>query len=421
MSKRRKPVNYFNIILLAAFIAAMAYFDVFIAPTVQPIGFPTATPTRDPESFITDAEIMFEQGKLTQAIEAYQMAIASRPKDAAVYIALAKVQVWAGKYAEAQVSAENALLLNPNNATAHAVRGWALDFQGDYIASSAAIKRALELDPNSALAHSYYAELLADQYANNTGPLDVVDQMAEESRVAIKLGPNLVESHRARGYVLETIGGTDNFEEAINEYQAAIAINKNLAELYLALGRNYRALGVTDKAEEALTRANTLNPSDPMPDYLLSRIYASVGEFGKAEQYAQQAVDNSPADASYHGNLGSLYYKNLKYDDAIQELSLAINGGTTEAGVKIEPVAINSSARAPEYYFTYGLVLAKSRPPRCSEALPIAQKILDVLRNDEISTYNANEIIRLCTEAANSAPAPETPAPSGTPEVTPTP
>src|SRR5512137_770177 len=132
MSKRRKPLNYFNIILLAVFIAAMAYFDVFIAPAVQPIGFPTMTPTRDPESYITDAEQLFEQGKLTQAIEAYQMAIASRPKDAAVYIALAKVQVWAGKYEDAQVSAENALLLNPNNSTAYAVRGWALDFKGDY-------------------------------------------------------------------------------------------------------------------------------------------------------------------------------------------------------------------------------------------------------------------------------------------------
>ncbi|RPH55680.1 MAG: tetratricopeptide repeat protein, partial [Chloroflexi bacterium] len=197
MSKRRKPLNYFNIILLAAFIGAMAYFDVFIAPTVQPIGFPTATPTRDPESFITDAEQLFEQGKLTQAIEAYQMAIASRPKDAAVYIALAKAQVWAGMYEDAQVSAENALLLNPNNSTAHAVRGWALDFKGDYLASSAALKRALELDPNNALAHAYFAELLADQYADGTGSLDVVDKMAEESRIAIKLAPGLLEAHRA--------------------------------------------------------------------------------------------------------------------------------------------------------------------------------------------------------------------------------
>jgi tetratricopeptide (TPR) repeat protein len=418
MSKRRKPLNFFKIAILVVFIGAMAYFDLFIAPIVQPIGIPTATPTRDPESYITDAEQLFLQGKLLQSIDAYQLAIASRPKDAAVYIALARVQVFAGRYVDAQTSAENALLLNPNNSTAHAVRGWALDFQGNFPASADSITRALELDPNNALAHAYYAELLADQYINNLGSLDVIDRMSEESRVAIKLGPNLLESHRARGYVLETLGGSDNYEEAINEYRAAVAIHPNLADLHLALGRNYRALGVTDKAEASLARANMLNPSDPTPDYLLSRIYANVGECGKAEQYAQQAVTDRPDDAGYHGNLGSMYYKNLKYEAAIKELKLVISGGTTDEGVKVEPLELTASVRSPEYYFTYGLILAQSKPPRCGEALPIAQKILDRLRDDEISTYNANEIIRLCSEAAGETPTPETGA---TPAATPTP
>jgi tetratricopeptide (TPR) repeat protein len=416
MSKRRKPLNLFKIAILVLFVGAMAYFDLFIAPIVQPIGIPTPTPTRDPESFISDAEQLFLQGKLTQSIDAYQLAIASRPKDAAVYIALARVQVFAGRYVDAQTSAENALLLNPNNSTAHAVRGWALDFQGDFPSASDSITRALQLDPNNALAHAYYAELLADEYSNNTGSLDVIDKMAEESRVAIKLGPNLMEAHRARGYVLEAIGGTDNYEEAINDYQAAIAINGNLADLHLALGRVYRALGVIDKAEASLARANTLNPSDPTPDYLLSRIYANVGEYGKAEQYAQQAVVDRPDDAGYHGNLGAMYYKNAKYDQAIQELSLVINGGTTAEGISIKPLDLTATARTPEYFFTYGLVLAKSVPPRCGEALPIAQKILDRLRDDEISTYNANEIVHLCTEASGT-----TTAPTETPAVTPTP
>ena len=188
MNKRRKPFNYFKIISLVAAIGFVMYFGVVIGPQVQSSIGPTPTPTRDPESFVTEAGQLFEQGKLPQAIQAYQQAVRAMPNDASVYISLARTQVWAGQYAEAQTSAENALLLNPNNSTAHAVRGWALEFQGNFLEAEAAIKRALELDDKNALAHAYYAELLADQYLNGTGPLDVIDKMTEESRVALVAG-----------------------------------------------------------------------------------------------------------------------------------------------------------------------------------------------------------------------------------------
>src|SRR5688572_20416281 len=263
MSKRRKPFNVLKIMFLAGLVGVAIYVNQVIIPTVPPIGIPTLTPTRDPESFVTDAEELFKQGKLSQAIDAYSEVVRARPKDAASYIAMARAQVWFGKYADAQKSAEYALLLNPNNSTAHAVRGWALDFQQDYLASQTSIQRALELDPNNALAHAYYAELMADMFQSNTGPLDSIQIAIDESKKAVDLNPTLLEARRARGYVLYM---TSNFELAIAEYQQAIAINKNLADLHLNLGLNYRALGVYDKALAEFTLANTLNPSDPLPD-----------------------------------------------------------------------------------------------------------------------------------------------------------
>jgi tetratricopeptide (TPR) repeat protein len=413
MNKRRKPFNYFKIIGLVVAIGFVMYFGVVIGPQVQSSIGPTPTPTRDPESFVTEAGQLFEQGKLPQAIQAYQQAVRAMPNDASIYISLARVQVWAGLYPDAQTSAENAILLNPNNSTAHAVLGWALEFQEDYFGSEAAIKRALELDDKNALAHAYYAELLADQYLNNTGALDVIDKMTEESGVALSLAPGLLEAHRARGYVNEAVG---NNEAAIREYEAAVAINKNLADLHLSLGRNYRALGVYDKAVEALNRANTLNPSDPTAVYLISRVYATVGEYAKAEQYAQQAVKVSPSDANQRGNLGVMYYRRNKWPDAAAELTLVVNGGKDPDGVEIKPIELAAETpRIVEYYFTYGLVLVRLN--RCGEALPLFQKLLSTVPADEVAVFNANEGIRLCSVAAGTTPSPET----GTPEVTPTP
>lgn len=418
MTRRRKPINYFNLAVLTVLVLISMYLAPFVT-TVETPWNPTPTPTRSPESFVTEAEQFFAQGKVNQAIQSYQQAISAAPNNpgnVVIYINMARAQVWAGQYQEAQVNAENALLLNQNSSMAHAARGWALANQRDFLNAEAAIKRALELDPNNALAHAYYTELLVDQYFANQGGPNIVERMSEESRVALRLGGGTVEAHYARGYVLEATG---NYQEAIDEYQAAVAINPNIAKIYLALGRSYRLAGVYDLAVDALAKADTLNPSDPTPDLIISRIHYTTGEFMKAEQYAQQAVRDSPADPNLRGNLGLMYYKNFKYPEAVQELGYFVNGGVTEDGHDIPPTELEpDSLRNIEYYFTYGLSLTRLIPPRCDQALPIAQKIIDKIPGNEIAVFNANEIYKRCAEALGTPSASATPGPSNT---TPTP
>ena len=401
MNRRRKRFNWFRILLFSLLIVAGLYINELVLPTIESPFIPTATATRDPESYISEAETLFAQGKLLQAIEVYRQAIFANPSDPSIYVAIARVQVFAGQYPEAQTSAEDALLLNPNNSMAHAVRAWALDFQGELLAAEAAIKRALELDPNNALAHAYYAEILADQHLAGTGGLDALDRAAEESRVALSLAPNILETRRARGYILEV---TANYEQAILEYQAAIALNGNIPDLHLALGRNYRALGVYDKAIEEFIRANSLNPSDPLPDLSISRTYASIGEYAKAVQFAEQAVQDDPADANLRGNLGVMYYRNFQWPEAAVQLGLAVRGGTSPEGPAITAIPLSNNIRIAEYYFTYGLVL--TRLDRCGEALPIFQEILAKIPGNEVAVFNAEEGLSLCQQNLTNPVAP---------------
>jgi tetratricopeptide (TPR) repeat protein len=425
MNRRRKRPNWFSIILLSLLALGGIYIDGYIIPSVPPIGVPTPTATRAPESYVSEAEEQFRQGKLLPAVDTYKQAIASDPSNPAIHIALARVQVFAGQYDDAVISAEDALLLNPNNSMAHAVLGWALDFQGDYLKAESEVKRALELDPNNALAHAYYVEILVDSYLSGTGGFDGIEKGIEESKVALALAPDTLETHRARGYILEATG---NYEEAVREYEAAIAINSNISDLHLSLGRNYRTLGIYDKAVEEFTRANALNPGDPMPDLLTSRTYATVGEYAKAMQYAETAVNDDPSDANLHGNLGVMYYRNVLWPDAAKELSLVVNGGFTADGVQVNSVTLVPDTRIAEYYFTYGLALAHLN--RCGEALPIAQALQARVPADEIAIANAGEIINLCQQNLNAPPLPSptqpeagdtpaVPASSETPATTP--
>ncbi len=397
MNRRRTRPNWFRIILLCLLVLGGSYVNRFIIPNQPQFGVPSPTPTRSPESFVTEAEEYFKQGKLIPAIASYQQAISSNPDDPAVYVALARVQVFAGQYEEAQKSAENAILLNNDNSMAHAVRAWALGSQGKYIEAEDSIQRALTLDPNNALAHAYYVEILVD-----SGSFDVIDKAIEESKVAVALAPDTLETHRARGYILEATG---NYEEAIHEYQLAIDINPKIADLYLSQGRNYRAMESYADAITAFGNADALNPEDPMPDYLISRTLATRGEFGQAMQYAEQAVANDPVDTNLRGNLGVMYYRNAYWTEAIVEFGYVVNGGVTTDGNQIKALPlVPNNIRIAEYYFTYGLALARTN--KCSQALEIARSIFERIPADELAVENANAIISRCQQNLEQTPVP---------------
>ena len=415
MNRRRRRPNYFGWTIFGLIVLFGYFFNQVYLPS-QPNPFEaTPTVTRSPESFRTEAEELFKEGKLGDAIEAYQLAIKASPQDPTLYITIARLQVWAGQYEEAETNAENALLLSPNNSKAHAVLAWALDFQeGRNSEALDEIKKAIEIDPNDPIAHAYYAEILID-----TQLFENIEKAADESRIAIRLDPNLLETRRARGYILEATG---NYEEAIREYEAAIAINPNLSTLHIELGRNYRFAQVYDKAITAFTRANTLNPPDPLPDYLISRTHATTGAYAQALQYAETAVQNDPADARLRGNYGVMFHRNFFYDEAVEQLDLAIHGGRTEEGHEIVGLPLSDDPNIEEIYFTYGLALARTR--QCGEALKIAQELQAKILDDENVTFAATEIIRICQENLdNPVVETSTPAADETPteEITPTP
>jgi len=402
MNRRRRRPNYFGWAIFLLVVLFGYYFNRVYLPASPLLAGPTTTPTRSPESYVTEGAQLFKDGKLPQAIDAYKAAINSSPQDPTLYVELARVQVWAGKYEEAQANAENALLLNPGNAMAHAVRAWALNFQVDKNGQALeAIGDALKIDPNNAIIQSYYVEILTDSGFDNYGTA------AEQSRVALALDPNIVETHRARGYLLARVPDPDpnpdpitNLEEAVNEYNAAIEINSKFSLLHLEQGQNYRNLALKDKAIEQFTLANTLDPSDPQPDYLISRTYATFGEYEKALQYADTAVQNNPVDPVLRANLGVMYFQNFKYDEAVQELGLAIYGGTTKDGGEVKALPLTNSPRISEFYFTFGKALA--RTDQCGPALKIAQDLQARGSTDEITQVETNRIIEICQENLNA-------------------
>lgn len=397
LSMRRRSTrraNPWRVIILLVIIAALVYFNQVVVPTVPQPFVPTPTPTRSPESFVNEAQVLFNEGKLTQAVAAYKQAIISAPANPVYYIELARMQIYTGSYQDAKASAENALLLNPNNSQAHAVKAWALYYMEQYDEAEVTVRQAIDLDANNPVAYAYYAEILVGR-----GNFDDIQEAIGLSQKAVTLAPAALETRRARGAVLIATG---NYNDAVIEYKAAIAINDKLWDLHYLLGVAYRILGEYDLAQQEMLAAIAFNPKNPDIPTDLSRTYATQGQFGKAVQYAEQAVKLDPANARLHGNLGFMYYKNAEYDKAIGSLTLSLRGGTTEDGVQVEGLPL-TPGRVAEYYSVYGLALA--RRGRCADAVPVFEFILQNTPAEDVAAFNAGEGIEFCKQAPTTQPA----------------
>jgi len=404
MKKRsRRPSNPFLIAFLVIVIAALIYFNQVVVPELPPPFMPTPTPTQSLEALLNQAKDYFAQGKLSQAIDAYQQSVLADPRNPATFIDLARTQIFAGLYEEAVTNAENALLLNPNNSMAYAIEASALDYLNKYDDAAVAVKKAIELDPNNAAAYAFYTEILLDK-----GNYEDIETAIAMSQKAVSLDPNALETLRARGYVLFNTG---NYAQSVAEYQAAIAINDKLWDLHYSLGAVYKMQGEYDLAVQELLTGVALNPTNPDILTEISRTYATEGQYGKAIQYAEQALSLDPSNPRLHGNLGVMLYQNDNFTRASEELSLVVHGGTTTDGTVVEGLPLAPGRIADDYYSIYALSLTQL--DRCPEAIPIMQLILTQIAEDQVAYYNATQGMDYCKTAVGSTAA-------GTPAANPT-
>lgn len=407
MRKKRRRSNPFRVLILILLIAATIYFERVIVPTIPPPFVPTPVPTRSPASFVLEADSLFEAGKLAQAESAYYEAIEADPLDPEFYINLARIQVFSGKYIEAEESASNAVLIEPNSALANAVFGWVLDFQAFEESDNARrnellteavqrIERAIELDPNSALIQAYYAEVLVDY------EIERYSDALQAAQLAVQMDPNLMEAHRALGYVWESTG---TYDRALDAYQAALSIHNNLPILFISIGNMYQALDDVDNAVNNYLRAAALDPLNPDPLNRIALAESRVGNYGIASQYAADAVEKDPSNPRLHGNLGRMYFKNNENAKSIVELRLAVQGGVTEGGIVVEGLPIKvEDVRIIEFYYTYGLALAIDG--QCDFSGDIFEQLLLMMPDNEFVLANATESRVICGEI-EPTPTPE--------------
>jgi len=414
MRRKNRRSNPFRIIILVALIALLVYIDRKVEPFSPYIFLPTPTPTVSAETFITEAQELAVSGKYTQALQSYDRAIKADPQNPSIYIASAMINLYRGDYEKSRDNASNALLLNPESSQAYAILGLSEGLLGNYLNSEASLDKAIEYDPSNYFAYAYETIVKAKKILEGSEAQGDLDFAIEASRKAEAISPTALETHWARGAVLEL---TANYEEAIAEYEAAVEVNSNVPEIHISLGRTYATTLDYTLAIEEYTRANALNPADPIPDVLIGRTYMRIGEYSKAANYFQQAISDEPTNAYYWGYLGQAYYKNYQFGDAILSLRLAIHGGVTQNNAIVEGLPL--SYDVVDFYYIYGMALMELG--YCGDAVPIAQAIIQSMQDDETAVYNAGYTLDRCYDKMNDQQLLKLPTPTMIPTWTPQP
>jgi tetratricopeptide (TPR) repeat protein len=403
---------------------------------------PTPTPTRQARSYIAEAQAYFAAGKIDDpftdqdAIDTYRLALNEDPDNAQVWAEMARIMAYSSellttreqriiRLQEAMDAANQAKELDPESSTVRAIRSFVLNRNSWYAPDERSRQRqqieatdesyaAFSLDNENALALAFYAEIQLDQFKWS--------EADRYSQQAVERGPDLMDTHRVRATVLETLG---SYDRAIEEYEAAAAINPNLTFLYIRIGVNHRHIAQAyaqdyryEKALEYFARAATVNERngvrDPLPYIAIAKTYTQMGEFFIAARNGEKALSLNPTDANSYGQLGIIYFKARNYESALPALKCAVTSCEAEENLVlerlaqdnpnwgVEPLAVKGmvleNMEIAYYYAMYAQSLAYLSKPRenyCPEAYPV----INSLRGSE---YYKDATIAVITDGSES-------------------
>jgi tetratricopeptide (TPR) repeat protein len=319
--KKRHPLITFALFILLMLMTAVlvvllsiyvGYIEVETPSLAQQFG-PTPTPTRPAASYIADGDAYFTQGKLNEAVTAYERALQLDPDNDIPYIRQSRLLVYTHDTAKAVDRAAQAVLLNPTSPENLAYYCRALDWEAQYNKAAEACSCAIELDPAYAEGHAFLSEVYADQ----------ASWVAARTTAQQALDANFqsMDAHHNMGYALEVQG---RYAEAVEFYENAITLAPNLAPLYIDAGRTYYWLSDFEEAANRFKKAIKLNPTDPEPYDRLGWTYYTDGEYGRAVDALEQSIGVDPTYFRSWGHMGMLYYTRQNFETAIEFLPKAI-------------------------------------------------------------------------------------------------
>ena len=153
-------------------------------------------------------------------------------------------------------------------------------------------QRAIGLDPGFAIAQARLSILQSWRYHTDERSLRRMERARAAAMEALRLDANLPETHLALGLLYYWVDR--DYDKALRELAIAKEGLPNHADTYLAAGAIERRQGKWQQSTANMEKAASLGPKDAWVLENLSFNYHALGQFDRAEQLLDRALENSP-------------------------------------------------------------------------------------------------------------------------------
>lgn len=381
-----EPENQDNYVLLSSLYAQSSDYDKAKAVLEELIA---ASPEASALAYYYIARISESRGALEEAEEFYAKAVKLNPDAEAIQIDYARTLALRDRRDEAIEKCESILAKNPQNVVARRLLGQLL-WEGQKFEE--ALKeleelRSLEKDPTETRLKIALIKLERKDFAGAEVELNLIlavhpqnstaryflasvytgmgkDEDAINALQQIKPGQKMfVESRVLVAYLAKQKKQFDiaakaieealsektddinlllylaslqreagKLDEAVGLMKRVIALDKAVDRHYFTLGAIYDELEKPKEAMEAMRKSIEANPSNADALNYLGYSLAERGEaLGEAERFIKRALEIEPNNAYYIDSLGWVYFKMGKYEEALEQLQLAIKAVSDDA------------------------------------------------------------------------------------------
>jgi tetratricopeptide (TPR) repeat protein len=212
------------------------------------------------------------------------------------------------------------------------------------------LRAALALDPKFAAAWARLADLTIWKFdvartpgllATRTSPTKAACAAARAAADrALELDSTLVETHRAKGIVLQYCDS--NWSAAEGEFRRALELQPGSSDALRSYAWLALADGRTGQAFELAQRALSLDPLNCWNFAALGDVHSATGRFAEAEAAYRKAVDLSPATAGLRALLANILLVTGKAPQAVAEAEQEPDKERREA---VLPFALDAAGR----------------------------------------------------------------------------
>ena len=231
---------------------------------------------------------LLKQGKVNEAIVAFEKAVALHPELDAARCGLGTALMEQKRYDEAAEQLKRVLELQPDNCSALLQMGILRGRQGRLEEAAAALSHALRRNPEDPGAHNNFGNVLLLQGKHS--------EALEQFETAVRLQPDYASAHNNLAICCKKLGRT---ADAIEHYRLALRLQpdsfealNNLAWI-LATQPDVRLRNGQEAVRLAMRACELTNYQNPIPLATVAAAFAEAGQFQEAVAYAERALELS--------------------------------------------------------------------------------------------------------------------------------